>query len=160
MSSRGCTLLLIVCRRLCTALMTRRLSNSRALCRYNAPQDETTWKRSVYATSPDGKTWSTPAVLFTNFSLDGTQDGEENGPWYAQYLGRVVLVFSPPPPLSLSRARCVFYFLMTVYFLINNDVLIFLMPSCYALKDHPGCQLNAPRQALHPKRYAGCRPSH
>ena len=44
---------------------------------YNAPKDETTFKRSVFATSVDGKTWSDPAVLFTNY----THDGQENGPW-------------------------------------------------------------------------------
>ena len=44
---------------------------------YNAPRDETTYKRSVFATSKDGKVWSQPGVLFPNF----THNGEENGPW-------------------------------------------------------------------------------
>jgi len=44
---------------------------------YNAPRDETTYKRSVFATSVDGKVWSRPTVLFSNF----THQGEENGPW-------------------------------------------------------------------------------
>ena len=44
---------------------------------YNAPKDETTYKRSVFSHSTDGKTWSSPAVLFPNY----TKDGQENGPW-------------------------------------------------------------------------------
>ena len=44
---------------------------------YNSPRDEDKFKRSVFATSPDGESWSAPQVLFDNFTLPG----EENGPW-------------------------------------------------------------------------------
>ena len=49
---------------------------------YNAPKDESTLKRSVFATSVDGRRWSKPAVLFPPFTQQPTPDaGEENGPW-------------------------------------------------------------------------------
>eukprot|EP00040_Diaphanoeca_grandis_P007239 m.40167 g.40167 ORF g.40167 m.40167 type:complete len:572 (-) comp18405_c0_seq1:41-1756(-) len=51
---------------------------------YNAPVGEDVNKRSVFATSDDGVTWSAPTVLFptlTNSDHGYSINGEENGPW-------------------------------------------------------------------------------
>ena len=49
---------------------------------YNAPTNETTDKRSVFATSMDGIAWNQPKVLFPPFVEQPRQRaGEENGPW-------------------------------------------------------------------------------